>query len=333
MVAVTANYSTQVSGSLREDLSNIITTIDPTETPVSANLATVDISNPEGFEWQIDSLAAASDAGVVDGVAFSALTSAVSTRTRLKARCQIQVKAFSISNRKEETDTAGVDSEIAYQLALRSEELQRDREKSILTFRTPVASASGTAPLVAGIPTWIRTNRDAGGGGADPTLSGSEPVVGTDGTARALDESLIKTLFQGSYNAGGNIDMGVLPVAAKAAFSTYMFGNDARIATPYQDYGSTISSGIQVVGAVDYYTSDFSKIALVPNRFQRSTDSLFLDTSLFELGVFRGYQVIEMGVTGDRQDFMVLNDFTVISRNEAGSANFADTDGTLAMVA
>lgn len=332
-VAVTANYSSTVSSSLREDLSDIITTIDPVETPIQANIGQIDISNPEGYEYQIDSLAAASTAGLEDGFAFSDLSSAVSTRTRLKSRAQIQAKGISISGRLQETDKAGVEDEIAYQLALRSEELSRDCEASICTFRTPVASASGTAPLVAGIPTWIRTNTDYDAGGAAPTLSGGEPVVGTAGSARALDESLFLALLGGCYDAGGNPDMVSVGRAVKQLMSQYFFTANARIATQYQEHGKSPSEGLQVVGAVDYYVSDFGVLAIVPNRFQRASDVLILDTSLWELGTFRSYQVKEIGTNGDSEEYMILHDFTLVSRNEAGSAIFADTSTTAAMIA
>ena len=333
MPAITSNYATQVVNSLRENFDDIITVVDPIETPISANIGQVDVSNPEGYEHQIDALAAATSAGVQAGFAWSDLGDSVSTRTRLLSRCQIQAKGFGIDNRLEETDKAGIESEISYQLAMRSEELKRDCEAAITTFRTPVASASGTAPLVAGIPTWIRTNRDAGATGADPTLSGKEPVVGTDGTIRAVDESIFRDLLGQAYENGGNPDMVVVGRTVKQRMSEYFFTTNARIATPYQDHGASPTSGLQVVGAVDYYVSDFGVLAIVPDLFSRTTDVLILDTSLFEKGTFRGYQVQEMGLDGDRQRFQIVHDFTVVSRNEKGSACFADADGSVAMIA
>ena len=331
-MALTANYS--VPNALREDFSDIITTIDPTETPIQANIAQTDISNPEGFEWQIDALNTQVLTGLEDGFAFADATDGVTVRTRLLSRCMIQAKSIEISNRLEETEKAGVDSEISYQLALRSEDLKRDCEGAITDFATPIVSASGTAPKTAGIPTWIRTNTSYGATGAAPTLSGKEPVVGTAGTARALDESIFLDLLGGCYDSGGNPDMVSLGRAAKQKFSQYMFTTNARIATQYQDQGARPAAGLQVVGAVDFYVSDFGVLAIVPNRFQaQSTDMLILDSTLWELGVFRGYQVQEMGKAGDNERFLILHDFCLISRDEAGSAIFADIDTSLDMVA
>lgn len=337
-VSLTANYTGNVSNSLREQLSDIMTIIDATETPVQANIGQVDVDNPEGYEWLVDGLNTVSAAGVEDGFAFADITPGggtdVTIPSRRLSRCQIQVRAINISNRYEETDKAGRDSEISYQLALRSEDLKRDCESAITTNRTPVASASGTPPLTAGIPTWIETNADYGATGSAGGLSGREPTEGTAGTARALNESAFLDLVGGCYDEGGNPDMVVLGREAKQRFSQYMFGGSARIATQYQDQGRAPSAGLQVVGAVDFYVSDFGVLAIVPDRFlNQNSDMLILDTSLWEIGTFRGYQVQEMGLDGDRQRFFILHDFCLIARDEAGSALYADIDPTAAMVA
>jgi len=340
MPDLTANYSSSVSGSLREDFSDIITILDPTETPVRANIGQIDIDNPEGFDWQLDGLNTPSADGLPDGFSFddASLREGVTTRSRLKARCQIQGFGIQISNRLEQTDKAGLDSEISYQLALRADDLKRDCEQAITTNRSAVASASGTpptAPLTAGIPSWLTTNVDYSGETA-PTLGADGEPDGPGGTAspRAADESAILDLLGGAYDEGGNIDLMVVGREVKQIMSSYFFSSSARIATQYQDHGRAPSSGLQVVGAVDYYVSDFGVIAIVPDRFMnRTTDILMLDTSLFELGVFRGYEVQEMGKEGDNERFIVLHDFALISRDEAGSAIFANVDTTTAMVA
>jgi len=333
-VDLTALYSNEVSDSVREDLSDIITNIDPTETPIQANIGQVDVDNPSFYEWTLDGLNTPTDGGVEDGFDFSDLTDAVTTRSRLKAVCQIQARAFKISGRVEKANKAGVDSEIAHQLALRSDDLKRDCEKAITSFRSPVDADSGTAPLTAGIPTWIRTNRDneTGGSpnsGADPTLSNGEPVVGTDDSSTdPMDESRFLALLADCYDAGGNPDMVSVVPDQKQQMSLFFFSSNARIATQYQDHKSNPSSGLQVAGAVDYYVSDFGVLAIVPNRFQRSTDVLILDTSLWEIGTFRGYEVQHMGKDGDHERYALIHDFCLISRDESGSANLADRDAT-----
>lgn len=333
-VGITATYNTNTSASTREDVSNIISNIDPTETPISANIGREDVDNPDLYQWQVDSLAATSTAGQIDGVAQSALPDAVSTaRAKRAARCQIQGKGISITRRQQKLDKYGIDDEVAYQLAKAGAELKRDQEATICLPRTPVASASGTAPLLAGIPTWIRTNTSNGSGGAAPTLTGTpaQPVVGTDGTVRALSEATLMTMIKQSYDEGGKIDMASVATAEKQAMSAFLFGSSTRIATPYQDFGSKPGMGATVQGAVDVIITDFGPLYIVPNRFQRGRDVLLLDTAQWSIGIFDDYFVEETAKVGDYENHMVLHDYTVISHAEEASAWIADIDTTAAM--
>lgn len=336
-VSLTANYTTGIDVSVREQLSDLITVIDANQCPVSANIAQIDMQNPELYEHQIDDLPTPTAAGMLSGFDFTdaALIDGVTARTRVASRAQIQAYGIKISDRTEKTEKAGMDSEIAYQLAKLADALKRNCEKAITTNRTPVASGSASVPLVAGIPTWIRTNADYNVQTA-PTLTGTpaQPVASTGVlTVRAIDESALLDLLRQSYDAGGNIDMWSVGTAVKQILSQYFFTTNARIATQYQDQGSAPGGGLQVVGAVDFYVSDFGIIAIVPNRFQdQATDIMMLDTSLWEKGVFRGYEVQEMGRGGDNERYIILHDFSLISRDEAGSAIFAEASTTAAMV-
>jgi hypothetical protein len=334
-VALTTAYSAPVLASTREDVSEIISNIDPTETPISANIGTEPVDNPTLHQWQYDGLNATSITGEIDGVEQVDLPDAITTRGKLAAPCMIQGKGIRVTRRQQAVDKYGVDDEVAYQLAKAGAELKRNQEAVITSFRTPVAASAGVAPLVAGIPTWIKTNTDRGAGGADPTISGTpgQPVIGTDGTVRAMDESLILELVGMSYDEGGKIDLISVGRAAKQAMSAFFFGTSTRIATPYQDFGKSPNMGVTVVGAVDVIVTDFGPVAVIPNRFQRARDVLMLDTAQWSIGIFDDYFVEEVAKTGDYESHMVLHDFTLISHAEEASAIFADADGTAAMVA
>lgn len=343
-VAVVATYDTRTAVSTREDVSDAITNIDPTETPVVANLAqNGSVKNPDLHEWQTDAYLAPSAAGQVDGVLMSAAalpdaagTAGVDARLRYGAPCQIQAYGLALTGRQQMLDQAGIEDEKSYQIARAGAMLTRDMEATIATFRTPVAPASGVAPLFAGIPTWIRTNTDRGAGGADPTVAGTplQPVIGTDGTIRAADESLILDLLRQVYDEGGNTDMICVGTQMKQRFSNFYFtsGSGARIATPYQSVEKG-DRGAMVQGAVDLYVSDFGTVAVVPSRFQRARDILILDTSVWEIAKFRDFQVTTMGRRGDLEEEMLLHDYTIVCYAEQANAIFADADGSTAMVA
>lgn len=337
---------------LKENVSPTVTNIDPTEKPFQANIGEVDIDNPYEFEWLQESLPTPNDGGFPTGFQWTDIAAATTFpedsdgvtidaetfqfRTKLKARTMIQARGFELDNWTQESNKHGVEDEIGHQLSLIGEALQIDCEKAILALRAPVAAAAATAPITAGLPAWLKTNTRRAGDGADPTLSGGEPVItSVDGTAtgRGLSEAELLGVIGEIYDNGGNPDMIMLGRELKQNWSAYMLSGNARSATQYQDQGRSPNSGIQVVGAVDFYVSDFGVLSVVPNRFQRTRDVFVLDSSLFELGTFRDYYTEELGIEGDSQRFYMGHDFCLVSRDESGSGIVADIDSTEAMTA
>ena len=333
---------------VREDLTDIITNISPTETPFHSNVGR-DTATNTLKEWLKDDLAAAvNNNWHVDGddfvgeggtgqVGSGSAGTAINGGDRLGNYCGISRKDIVVSRRANIVRKAGRKSERAYQIAKAGKELKRDCELAALANNAAVAGTASVAPEVAGVPAWITTNSDRGAMGADGALSsttyGYPDTAATDGTDRALDESGILDLIGNCYTAGGNPNIMMGGVVAKQKFSQYMFGSDARIATQYQDQGTNPRGGVTAVGAVDTYVSDYGILDIVPNRFQREDDWFILDTDLWSIAYLDGYHTEKMGKTGDSDKSVLIVDWTVCSKNEAGSAIFADVDETTAMVA
>ncbi len=135
------------------------------------------------------------------------------------------------------------------------------------------------------------------------------------------------------YVEGGNPGVIMMHPTVKQKFSQYMFGTSARIATPYQDHGSSKRSGITAIGAVDVYVSDFGVLDVVPNRFQRARDVFILDMDFWQVSYIDGYKTETISKIGDAERRHILTDYTLVSKNEAASGVFADVDPDLAMLA
>src|SRR5690349_5723278 len=102
---------------VREELSDIIYNISPTECPFLQNAGRGKISNTF-FEWQTDALATASTTNhQVEGDDLTTTGyDAVTPTVRLGNRAQISRKTVIISDTEEVVDKAGRKSEISYQL-------------------------------------------------------------------------------------------------------------------------------------------------------------------------------------------------------------------------
>lgn len=291
----------------REDLADTIYNISPTDTPFQAaidkNKATAVL-----HEWQTDSLAAAAANAQLEGddVAFTAVTATA----RVSNRCQISYKTVVVSGTQDAVNKAGRKKEIVYQIMKKSKELRRDIEFVLTNAQAPVTGNSTTARQLRPLTSWYETNADRGTSGAD----GSSTTAVTDGTQRALTETMVKSQIQAAWTAGGDVDLIMAGPFNKTVVSGFT-GNNTRM----QD-----TSNKKLVSAIDVYVSDFGTHKIKPNRFQRDRDLHLLDTSLWALSTLRPFQTIDLAKTGDAEKGMVLAEYTLESRNEAGSAVVAD---------
>ncbi len=335
---------------VREDLTDIIYNISPTERPLHQNAGRADAAS-DLHDWLIDRLAdAVNDNAHIDGDDFQAegdTTPAapsggvnqgvlINGGDRLGNQQQISRKDIVVTRRANIVRKAGRRSELNYQIAKAGRELQRDCEFSATANQFAVAGSNTIAPRTAGVPAWLTSNTDRGVGGADPTLSsatfGTPNAAATDGTLRALSEATLLGIIGSQYVAGGDPDMVMLHPLIKQRFSQYMFSVGARIATQYQDAGPKPSKGLTVVGAVDVYVSDFGVLDIVPNRFQRTRDVFVLESEMWAISYLDGYHIERIGKTGDSEKRVLLVDWGVESRNQEASGIVADVDN-VAMVA
>lgn len=321
---------------VREDLTDVIYNISPTEVPYQSN-AGRGTALQTLHEWQIDELAAV-DTGnaAIDGADFG--TDSSSAAFRIGVFAQISIKYIAVSRRANIVNKAGRKSELAYQIAKKGKELRRDVEAIATLNQATLQGNSTTASLTAGLGAWIRTNTVRGAGGADPALSGGtfgQPTTAaTDsGTPVALTETNILTVLRQAYDEGGNPNMMMCGPQVKQRFSNFMFTANARIATQRQDQGPVNRGGVSVVGAVDVYVSDFTVLDVVPNRFQRERDFWILDTEYWEIAYLDGYKTETIAKIGDAERRHVLVDWANVSNNEAASGVVADVDETVAMTA
>jgi uncharacterized protein DUF5309 len=150
---------------------------------------------------------------------------------------------------------------------LKGMELKRDMESILVgTNQAKVTGNDSTARKTASILSWIKSNTSKGGGvAADPSAADGTGIR-TDGNMRAFTESQLKSMLQAAWNSGGKPDTIMVGGFNKQVFSTF-----SGRATPMED-----TKAKKIVAAVDASESDFGRLKIVPNRFQRSRDALIL---------------------------------------------------------
>jgi hypothetical protein len=268
-------------------------------------------------EWQKDSLAAVNTSNaVVEGAAASDAT--LSPTTRIGNRTQISAKTVKVSGTLETVNKAGRKSEKAYQLAKASAEIKRDMEAILLSNQVASAGDATTARTLGGLQAWLNTNYS---GGTSGTAGASGTTARVTGTDRAFTATILNTVIQSAYVAGGSPTILMVTPAQKVVASTF-----AGIATRYKDVPSNVQASI--IGAADVYVSDFGTISIVPNRFIPNSDSddvaFLLDPEMASVAYLRPFQTNELAKTGDADVTQLLVEYTLEVKNEAAHGIIAD---------
>jgi len=311
-----ATYQTYTSIGMREDLSDVIYSISPTDTPIMSSIGKTK-ATAVYHEWQTDSLAANTTANaLVEGATASDIT--VSPTTRLGNYTQIVGKTVMVSGTLEAVDKAGRKSEKAYQLAKVSSEIKRDMETIITANQGQSAGNASTARTLGALLSYIKSNTSKNG----TSVTGVDPVtVGvstrTDGTTRTFTEAMLKTVIASVFTNGGTPSTLFVSPTQKQVVSGFT-------GLAAQRYQVPTTGQATILAGADLYQSDFGVLSIVPDRFMRTRDALILDPEYAALAFLRPFQTNELARVGDAEKTQILAEFTLEVRNEAAHGGVFD---------
>src|SRR5947209_19303684 len=259
MALPTNTFATYEAIGNREDLSDVIYRIDPTDTPFMSGIER-EKATAVNHEWQTQALAAADNTNAqLEG--DDANTNTVTATIRLGNINQISTKVARVTGSQRAVDHAGRDDELAYQEMLKGLELKRDMETILAgTNQAKNTGNDTTARKTASVLSWIKTNSSKGsaGGAADPSAADGTGTR-TDGTQIAFTEARLKSVLNSIWTNGGKPD-----TVFTGAFNKQVFSTFTGRATPIEETRSK-----KITASVDAYESDFGKLKVVANRFQR----------------------------------------------------------------
>jgi len=319
---VAAITNTLVTGNMvgiREDLSNLISDISPTEVPFQASASKGSKPDNRFYEWQLDALQAVDTSNARNEGNDHTAFNATPQPTRVGNYCQISDKDGIFSGTSQAVKVAGRKSDKARAIIRRGLELRRDVEATVLQRNTGAASTDPrrTATMLS----YVRTNvGNVVAGGANPaapnpTYAGNR----TDGTTPvAFTETMLKTTLATAFGNGMKIDGAVIMVDGPQKQSMSAF---TGIATRYREVPKGQAA---IVGAVDLYVSDFGELSIVANRFQRHRDAWILDFDLIRFRDLRPLFQKPLAPTGDADKFLLIREWSLQVDNEAGQALVAD---------
>ena len=317
-MAVTANTNeTYDVTTIREDLSDALASITPTETIFMSSIGTRNVDNTY-FEWSEVDLAAAADNRQIEGdvgLSNSAPTNAV----RKGNYTQISAKVVEVSSTNQAVNGVADAQSVARQVAYKLSEMKRDMEKMMLDNVAAAAGASGTARQTAGLPAFLTSNTERGAGGADGTTSGAGSAgypnaAATDGTARAITEALLKSVIASCWDAGAEPSVVLCGSSQKQTISTFT-GN----ATRYKE-----AEDSKLNAAIDVYISDFGELQIVPARHNRARDVFVLDPNYAEVAYLQTAKQEPLAKTGLSERRLISAEYGLQVTSEKAHGVIAD---------
>jgi len=283
----------------REDVLDLITQIDPEETPI---LSRIGVSQAAGryHEWLNDTLESGTGTGGADLEGAAATGRRLSSRSRTANVCQITSYTFGISGTQEAIAQYGLDSEYAYQLEKAMKILKIMQEQILINstyaFDVPASYQCATAArTLRGLFAALTTNVKTGSGGSC-----------------ALTESVFNDLLQTIFENGTGQAPDVCFVNGfnKRRISGFSSNNVRYI---------NMTDGRTLRNTVVAYESDFGTINCVLDRWLPKGDFLVMKTDEFKTAYLRKPFVHQLGVAGDAKEAQIITEYTLEYINESNS--------------
>lgn len=300
----------------REDLKDLVSSISPDDTPFTNNIGK---SKAKGkyVEWQTHTLAAAvDDNATIEG--DDATTDAPENRVRVGNYCQLADKVARVTSSQEAVETAGVASEMDFEVVNKTTELMTDMEKQMLSNRPSVAGSDSIARQSAGVESWIQSNANRGAGGADGGFSAGIVGAPTDGTQRAFTEAILKDVMKQRADNGNS----------QKTVQLYMGSHVKTVASGFagisEQRSDTAGKAAKVIGASDMYLSDFGWVAHIYSQFIRPRTALFIDPDKVSVATLQDFNAVDLAKTGHTERKMISKEYTLRVDNEKALGVAAD---------
>lgn len=323
MASVTKVQTYDTPNSIREDLSDIIYDISPTDSPFISNVGRGSCENTY-FEWQVDALASpdttnAALEGAAAGNANHTPTVRVGNYT------QISTKVVSVSGTAQAVNMAGMKSLLAYEKAKKGKELKRDMEAIVLSNQAgATGDNSSNARKTAGLPTWLITNAQANAatvsemsgsnGNGYPDTAWTNLSTSTD---VALTETMLKDAIQDVWSEGGDPKVFMVSASHKRIASGFAGLAENR-------FNIASAKAIKIVATADVYLSDFGEVSIVPNRYMPANFAFVLDPEYAEISYLRPFKTIPIAQTGDFTKEEMVVEWGLKVKNEKAHAVIAN---------
>ena len=258
-MALATSYNVTEAKGARQNLENLLKTVEPTETPLYSTLSQSEAPKATLNEWLVDSLADPEIGGVIDGVdlTISDAANLIDSRARLGNRVQTIRDIFSVSRQAEMIDVApgGQGGLFNASKAKSLIQLKRSIETAIASGNDQAAGTSSAGATMCGLGIW--SDPSATGNTFDTSAKQAfRAVSGSRVSLGSLTESALRGLLQSVYTASGAKGSYKLYAGPAVMNAITDYTRAAVSNNPVYSFTQDLS-GKTLVNSVLHYVSDF----------------------------------------------------------------------------
>lgn len=280
---------------IREDLLDVLTNIDPTESNFIDAVGTT-TGQAVLHEWPVDTLDTPADNAAVEGA--DQTTPSHTNPTRANNLMQIFTKGWKVSGTELATNHAGFSDRKAYEIGKKLKSLKNDLEFGFIRGTGATGNGTNTASRLKGVKTAITTNS-------------------TSQSGVSLSENILVSYLQNSWTQGGKVNAIYTGAALKTRISGFSANNTRWVNAEEKKLTNTIN----------VYASDFGA-PLIEIKLHRyvtvsgdvNNDILGLQEDTWAVSWLRKPFNKDLAPTGDAEKGELIAEGTVEYRAE--KANF-----------
>jgi hypothetical protein len=299
------------TGGNREDLSDILFDVSPTETPF-ITAAKKGKSTATSHDWLTDKLSAPADNANIEG--DDANPEDAASRLRLSNFTQILKKHAVVTGTQERVlKGGGIKSEMAYQVARRMKEMKRDFERACVgVSNAKVAGDDSTAREMGSFDSYLVNGYN--GTGTAPTGNGVDAPGA--GTGRDMTEDLFKDALAALWEqSGGNENVMALCGAHVRGVISGFNASSTRYVT---------TDDKKLVASIDVYDGDFHTVTVTPDRYSKATSCFIIDPEYVKIADLRPASTKDLAVNGDSMRKEIVWETTLEVCDPDAHMNIAD---------
>jgi len=332
MASANSYASPSTVGGNRENLTDILTILEPEQTPVLSAIRKG--PGPRGTFTEVlaDELDKPQIGGQPEGKDITSFSNKATKRQRFGNYIQIQTRDFGVTDVQQLVDTAAVSDEYQYAKMKTLREMKRDIEATICSDNDRQSGNGTDQWKTRGIFRWLRST--ANSAPSDIPVEYRTPAA--QDTTGTIDEAVLNNVLQSLFetHSAKNSYMGVFSpnVVEKIDLFTRMEGDGGRERYTINDNAATKTINLEV----KVFNSSFGRLNVLPSVFLNwnadSNDSfdddagLILDQKLLELQYMSPLTVHNMDDEGGGKRGYAKTIYSLMCKNPKGLARMLAAD-------